>query len=369
VDLPDRDLSRVRDRRSHQVPADDRAVFASQGEMGMDDRLPVARSDIALHRQKLTRFRDAVNLVALSVPVAEFRVAHHTDAADDDCRACLDLKQVIHQALSIQEAHNQVVLRSCYDHVPSVRHSTFRDLPRQLETEAPVHYSPAGMTSESKAKRDVAWVVDHLVSRFGAIHEPDRDPVEELILTILSQNTTDTNRDRAFASLLETFGTLDAVAEATETDIAQAIKIGGLQAQKSRSIRAVLDRIRSERGELSIDHLGQLPVEEAMAWLTSLPGVGWKTAGIVCLFSFGLPFFPIDTHIRRILTRLGWFDGRGDPHEKLNAILPKESGLLADLHLQMIRLGRVLCSPKAPKCGECPICSRCSHGKNEGACP
>jgi len=219
------------------------------------------------------------------------------------------------------------------------------------------------MSDAKRVKADARWMVDQLVEQFGPAREPDRNPVEELVLTILSQNTTDTNRDRAYASLLSAFGSLDVVADAPEETIAESIRIGGLQAQKSRSIRAALQRILSERGELSLDHLRDLPVNEAMAWLTSLPGVGSKTAGIVSLFSFNLPYFPIDTHIRRILTRVGWIEGKGDPHARVNAMIPRDSKLLADLHLQLIRLGRSLCAPRRPQCPNCPIRARCDHGQ------
>jgi len=207
------------------------------------------------------------------------------------------------------------------------------------------------------------WIVDQLTDHFGRIHEPERDPIETLVLTILSQNTTDTNRDRAFASLIERYKSLDAVAQAPQEEIADAIRIGGLQSQKSRSIRAALDCIREEQGELSIDHLSGLDLGEAMAWLLRIPGVGKKTAGIVCLFSFGLPFFPIDTHIRRVLTRFGWIAGNSDPHPIVNEMLPKDPQLMANLHLLVIHLGRTLCSPREPKCEACPLQQRCTYGK------
>jgi len=206
-------------------------------------------------------------------------------------------------------------------------------------------------------------MADRLSSHFGPASEPDRDPVEELVLTILSQNTTDANRDRAYASLLSAFGSLEAVAGASEEAIAEAIRIGGLQAQKSRTIRGALRRILAERGVLSIEHLRGLTMNEAMAWLTSIPGVGSKTAGIVCLFCFDLPYLPIDTHIRRVLTRLGWIEGKGDPHARVNAMVPKDSRLLVELHLQLIRLGRTICSPKTPHCDGCPLRLRCKYGQ------
>ncbi|MGB2983937.1 MAG: endonuclease III [Candidatus Bipolaricaulia bacterium] len=190
--------------------------------------------------------------------------------------------------------------------------------------------------------------------------------METLVLTILSQNTTDTNRDRAYASLIDRFRTVEAIAEAEEGEIADAIRGGGLQQQKAHAIRESLRHIESEQGRMSLAFLESLKLEDALAWLLALPGVGRKTAGIVLLLSFGKPYFPVDTHIRRILTRVGWIRGREEPHRRVNSILGKDPELMADLHLQLIRLGRALCSPRNPLCGECPIRERCRHGRRVG---
>lgn len=210
---------------------------------------------------------------------------------------------------------------------------------------------------------DAEWISDRLTTRFGPTTEGSRDPVETLVLTILSQNTTDTNRDRAYGSLLDRFGRIDAVAQAEEDEIADAIRVGGLQQQKARSIREALRRILAERGALSIGFLAEMDLDGALTWLLSLSGVGKKTAGIVLLFSFGVPYFPVDTHIRRVLRRVGWIRGNEEPHDRANAILPKDPDLMANLHLQLIRLGRTLCRPKSPACGDCPIIERCRHGE------
>jgi endonuclease-3 len=210
---------------------------------------------------------------------------------------------------------------------------------------------------------DAQWMVSRLEERFGSVAHSAGSPVETLVLTILSQNTTDVNRDRAYASLLERFGTLEAVADADPEDIADAIRIGGLQEQKARSVSAALHRARDARGHLSLEFLRDAPVEEALSWLLDLPGVGRKTAGIVLLFSFAKAYFPIDTHIRRVLTRVGWIRGSEEPHRRVNALVDRDASLLSNLHLQLIRLGRTLCKPRDPLCGECPIRARCRHGK------
>jgi len=210
--------------------------------------------------------------------------------------------------------------------------------------------------------KDARWIVKRLADAFGPVSEPDRTPLETLVLTILSQNTNDTNRDRAYASLLERFGTLDAVAEANVREIAEAVRPAGLHEQKARAIHATLERLRVEHGSLDLGFFEEMTTEEALSWLLSLQGVGPKTAGIVLLFSFGRPYFPIDTHIRRVLSRVGWIRGSEEPHRRVNSILAPDPQLMFDLHLQVIRLGRTLCRPRNPECGRCPIRARCQHG-------
>jgi len=212
----------------------------------------------------------------------------------------------------------------------------------------------------------IAWIATRLIEQFETPEIEIVDPVENLILTILSQNTNDVNRDRAFASLMATFETFDQVRLAPLDEIAAAIQVGGLQQQKSRSIREALDRIMSERGCLELAFLNDLSLSDALKWLTALPGVGPKTAGIVLLFSFGRAYFPADTHIRRIMSRMGLVPERGDPHERLNKLLSADPVLMQRLHLLTIRLGRELCHLRKPACTHCPLRSECvwtqAHG-------
>jgi endonuclease-3 len=186
-----------------------------------------------------------------------------------------------------------------------------------------------------------------------------------LVRTILSQNTTDTNRDRAYDGLLTTFSDLRTVADATEDQIAQAICVGGLQHQKARTIHSALTKLLGEQGRLDLSFLGGLSPEEARSWLTSVPGIGNKTAGIVMLFGFGMPYFPVDTHIRRVLTRVGWIAASDDPHKVLRRTLPPDADLMSDLHLLLIQLGRALCHPRHPECPRCPIREDCHHGREQ----
>ena len=212
----------------------------------------------------------------------------------------------------------------------------------------------------------ISWVASQLTKQFGVPEIVILDPIENLVLTILSQNTNDINRDRAFTSLMETFETFDQIRLAPLDEIAAAIQVGGLQQQKSRSIRQTLERIMNEHGCLELAFLADLSLFDALKWLTALPGVGPKTAGIVLLFSFERPYFPADTHIRRIMSRMGLVPEKGDPHSQLNKLLPANPVLMQQLHLLAIRLGRELCHPKKPECNRCPLRPHClwahAHG-------
>jgi len=212
-------------------------------------------------------------------------------------------------------------------------------------------------------RRTAEWIRDRLVEALGSPCRPQQGPLETLVTTILSQNTTDVNRDRAVTSLLGRFGSLEGVARADELDIAAAIRVAGLQSQKARTIRDVLQRIRETAGSLDLGFLGRMCPDEAFAWLRASRGIGTKTAAIVLLFSFGRAFFPVDTHIARVLRRLGIIPAAGDAFRYANAALPHDAELLLDLHLLLIDLGRSLCHPRRPACSSCPILTRCEHGR------
>lgn len=215
-------------------------------------------------------------------------------------------------------------------------------------------------------RRSAEWFRDRLVSAFGAPPRPSTDPLETLVVTILSQNTNDANRDRAAAELVRRFGTFERVARAQEREIADAVRAAGLQAQKARAIREVLARIEATAGALDLGFLGQMSPDEAFAWLRASRGVGSKTASIVLLFSFGYPFFPVDTHVGRVLRRVGVIPEKGDAFRHAAAVLPRDPELLMDLHLLWIQLGRTLCRPRQPACPSCPIVARCRRGRAEG---
>ncbi|HYV19319.1 MAG TPA: endonuclease III [Verrucomicrobiae bacterium] len=211
----------------------------------------------------------------------------------------------------------------------------------------------------------VQRVLDALEERHGRPRLSRRlDPLSELVLTILSQHTSDTNRDRAFADLRARFGTWDEVADAPRQAIEKAIRKGGLARIKSGVIRDLLRHVRAERGELSLDHLREQPMEEGRRWLLGLRGVGAKTAACVLLFSCGKPAFPVDTHVHRIARRLGWIPEKAsadDAHLLLEAVIPPRRRLAA--HVNFITLGRELCRARVPACFDCPLRSHCRHAQ------
>ena len=189
-------------------------------------------------------------------------------------------------------------------------------------------------------------------------------PVDELVSTILSQNTNDANRDRAFHALRAKFAAWESVRDANAGDVAAAIRPAGLANQKGPRIQQVLRQITQERGGLDLSFLKDLPLEEARGWLMKFNGVGPKTAAIVLCFSLGRPAFPVDTHIYRVTGRIGLRPEKmtveqAQPH--LEALLPPETYYAA--HLNLIRLGREVCHARKPDCPNCPIRKLCDFGK------
>jgi endonuclease-3 len=187
-------------------------------------------------------------------------------------------------------------------------------------------------------------------------------PLDELVSTILSQNTNDNNRDRAFQGLTSRFPTWEAVRDAPEAEVIEAIRPAGLANQKGPRIQQVLREITAERGELDLSFLADLPVEEAKQWLLRFKGVGPKTAAIVLLFSLGKPAFPVDTHVHRVTGRLGLRPpamNADQSHDYLAGLLPADTYFAA--HLNLIRLGREICTARRPDCPRCPLKGLCAY--------
>ncbi len=214
-------------------------------------------------------------------------------------------------------------------------------------------------------KKKALAVHQLLLEKFG---EPIwRNPlpaIDELVSTILSQNTNDVNRDRGFDSLREKFPTWEEVRDAPAEEVIEAVRIAGLANQKGPRLQAALRQISDERGELDIEFLKEMSVEEARAWLTKFKGVGPKTAAIVLLFSLGMPAFPVDTHVYRITGRVGLRPEKisvEKAHPYLEGIFPPESYYAA--HLNIIRLGREICKARKPNCAQCPLLDNCNYGQ------
>jgi len=193
-------------------------------------------------------------------------------------------------------------------------------------------------------------------------------PVDALVSTILSQNTNDINRDRAFESLRRNFPTWEVVRDADPGSIVAAIRSAGLANQKGPRIQQVLREISTERASLDLIFLKDLPLEEARAWLMKFKGVGPKTAAIVLLFSLDRPAFPVDTHIFRVTGRIGLLPEKmtvEDAHTHLEKLFPPKTYYAA--HLNIIRLGREICLARRPACQDCPLSRLCKYAKNLGA--
>ena len=188
--------------------------------------------------------------------------------------------------------------------------------------------------------------------------------MDELVSTILSQNTNDINRDRAYDALRARFPDWESVRDADTKAVIEAIRPAGLANQKGPRIQQVLKSITEERGSLDLSFLADLPVEEAKAWLTRFNGVGPKTAAIVLCFSLNKPAFPVDTHVYRVTGRIGLHPERmtvEQAHSHLESLFPPETYYAA--HLNIIRLGREICTARKARCEICPIRKLCDYGK------
>jgi endonuclease-3 len=186
--------------------------------------------------------------------------------------------------------------------------------------------------------------------------------IDELVSTILSQNTNDDNRDRAFDALRAAFPSWEAVRDAGEDAVIEAIRPAGLANQKGPRIQQVLRRITELRGDLDLEFLKEMTPQQASEWLLQFKGVGPKTAAIVLQFSLNMPAFPVDTHIYRITGRLGLRPEKmsaNKAHPYMESLLPPESYYPA--HLNIIRLGREICAARKPRCAECPLQALCDY--------
>jgi endonuclease-3 len=219
--------------------------------------------------------------------------------------------------------------------------------------------------SRPRRGRQLAGVVALLDDAYGRPSlTPRLPPVDELVYTVLSQNTADVNTDRTFAELRRRFSTWSAVRDAPVGEVEAAISLGGLAATKAPRIKAILAALSapSEAAEPDLGALDGLDDAAAAAWLEALPGVGPKTAACVLLFSLGRPVMPVDTHVHRLARRLGLIDERvsaEQAHPLLTALAGPEPAQIYAAHVGLVRHGRRVCHARRPRCGECVLAGLC----------
>lgn len=191
---------------------------------------------------------------------------------------------------------------------------------------------------------------------------PALPPVDELVSTILSQSTSDSNRDRGYELLRARFPTWEAVRDAPTDAVIDAIRPAGLANQKGPRIQEALRFITRRKGAITLDFLADMPVEEAKKWLISIDGVGPKTAAIILLFAFNKPAFPVDTHVHRVSGRLALIGPKVSAdraHGEMELIVPAET--YYEAHLNIIRHGREICHARRPECDRCPLTDLCDY--------
>lgn len=210
------------------------------------------------------------------------------------------------------------------------------------------------MSDEQKIRE----IHELLLEKYGEPDEPeDISPVELLIRVILSQNTNDINRDKAFENLQERYGDdYEAIENADTEELADTVRVAGLGPTKAERIQRALKMVREREGDYSLNFLEDMGVEEAKEWLTSIPGIGPKSAAVILCFGFDKPVFPVDTHVHRLSKRYGLVPekaSREKTHEIMEEKVPDE--IKYPLHILMITHGREECTARKEDCG-CGLC-------------
>ena len=215
-------------------------------------------------------------------------------------------------------------------------------------------------------EKPVGYVVQNLERAYGVPENKwtDWDVLDMLVAVILSQATSDANSDRTYDALKKRFPTWDAVLRARPQTLVETIRLGGLANQKAAVIRELLKQVKERHGSFDLSFLRGLPAPEAVEYLSSFRGVGPKTAACTLLFACGREVFPLDTHIFRVLRRVGLIPLKCSDqfaHEVMNRLVPP--GKAYSLHVNLIRHGRRLCRPRDPLCGRCPVVEYCDYGR------
>jgi endonuclease-3 len=224
-----------------------------------------------------------------------------------------------------------------------------------------VRAMPTAAEWKRSDRRRLRAIRDRLRDAYGKpVERLHRRPIDELILTVLSQNTNDRNRDVAYLRLTKRFPTWADVRDADGADVEEAIRPGGLAPTKAVRIQQILRAL----GDDDLMELETEPLEDARRRLTELPGVGRKTAACVLMFAFGRPDIPVDTHVFRVGTRLGLFRPSGsleEAHDELLRLVAPEDAY--EIHVSLIRHGRRTCTARNPRCPDCPLLRMCPFGR------
>ncbi|MFX1578136.1 MAG: endonuclease III domain-containing protein [Promethearchaeota archaeon] len=228
-------------------------------------------------------------------------------------------------------------------------------------------YSPMAENSISVKTRLKAKKICNVLIRYYGREVSARKlpPLDELVMTILSQHTNDVNMFRAYESLKERYSTWEEVIGAPQEEVAMFIRSSGMYNLKAQRIQAALKGIKERVGKLDLSHLETMDLQEAKKWLTSLHGVGPKTAAIVLLFSFGRPVLPVDTHVWRVTKRLGLIGekvSRERAHVLLEELMPESC--IPSLNKNLVRHGREVCRAQNPQCDECFLSHLCNYYNN-----
>jgi endonuclease-3 len=218
------------------------------------------------------------------------------------------------------------------------------------------------MVDDLKAKANLTYEL--LVAHYGARPlVPRRQPMHELISTILSHRTTQKNEAIAYDRMWKKFGSWEAIRDAPLPELTEAIAPSNFPEVKAPYIKDALTKIIAERGEANIDFLADLSPDEGLAWLMSLRGVGIKTASLVLLFCFAKPVLPVDTHVHRVSQRVGLIPPKATAdaaHHMLLALFPPDPYILYNFHIAGLKHGQQLCIWGDPRCEPCPLKALCN---------
>jgi endonuclease-3 len=218
--------------------------------------------------------------------------------------------------------------------------------------------------AQIKEEKPFNYIVQNLESTFGEPKLPPKsDALAMMINIVLSQATSDTNSERTFQNLQNYFKSWENILEADEKEIADAIRLGGLANQKARVIKDLLGQLKEKHKKLSLKFIEKMPDEEAREYLLGFRGIGPKTVACTLLFALHKEVFPLDTHIFRVLKRMGILPEKitdAKAHRLLDELVPK--GKFYSLHVNLIRLGRKICRPREPLCEQCPLIEYCDYG-------